>query len=81
MEQWIEQYMIGTCKDCKWWKGESPPWLRLPPDFKQCTNDKKLRENDWMRKEKDNLIHCPMEGEPGFYTGKNFGCIHWEEKK
>lgn len=70
---------MKTCETCKYWvKSKNAVDVR----FKQCVVDK-IQENDCNSNEEiteDMLIYEYYEG-GSFFTGKNFGCVHHEDKK
>jgi len=55
---------IGYCQDCKWW--EDHDW-EDEADKKACNNDSTLYQTN------GGQMHP-------FFTGPEFGCIHWEGK-
>jgi len=71
--------MKKVCKNCKWWKRLEGKIY--PGHTGDCNCEK------WV--EADGYVVCPIDGveywdfegySAGFYTGEDFGCIHWEVK-
>jgi len=70
--------MIGKCSSCKHWE----MFYDDRPGFGACRNNKFKWEVDTYDKplQGDELIYWDDEGlRAGFYTGQDFGCIHFEE--
>jgi hypothetical protein len=62
---------MNTCKTCRWWNADTIP----DTDHRVCKHPKMGCE--W--KEKDTL--ASIWDDIRIFTGPDFGCIHYEEKK
>ena len=65
---------MNTCRNCTFWNNDDTYNCR--GNLLQCTNEK-LREGIEDAK-LDELCYAYYEG-GGFYTGPDFGCVHWEK--
>jgi len=68
---------MGICENCKYWDEENSDYY----GFGNC-NSKKIVNNENPETTEDDMMICfDDEGSVSFQTGRNFGCIHWQEKK
>lgn len=70
-----------TCENCKHWeKFTDSSGLRYYGPFGNCHSPKMVYCERNMPS--DALAYRDYEGyKAGIYTGKDFGCIHWEKKQ
>ena len=75
---------MKLCKDCKHWERANPDHYKTHRDREKilaggwCGNDSKIQE-DYGEYPLDGLSYSYLEG-GSFWTGPNFGCVHWEAK-
>ena len=70
-----------TCQDCRWWVNPPPytPWQDVPPEYGQCIGPhvRYLRDPPT-----DGVSYGDYEGDGAwYYTGPEYGCIHWTPKE
>ena len=68
------------CKDCKHWTTEAP--YQLPNSYKsRMCGSAKLVEEFWDDDEALDMLHYSYAEGGAFYTGPEFGCVHFEGGK
>jgi len=71
-----QQSELKRCSGCKWWNRESRYWRKGPPELHRCNKIESTESEDWPE---DLAFTTPADGcEVEFWTGPEFGCVHWE---
>jgi len=71
---------IGTCKECKWWNGESGDYFGdcKCPKLKSKYADKDVDDAICISADIDNLIESGVMEDYHIGTDPDFGCVHFE---
>lgn len=73
---------LGRCRTCKHWSPENKNYpagdnRRLEGKGGQCGNEKLRESLGPSSYESDALVYPYYEGAETFWTGPDFGCVHW----
>ncbi len=66
------EYEEPLCRNCRFWKENKDE------HFGTCSNEKFVEVSD--RNNGDELLYYKHDSTHKFFTGADFGCIHWKPK-
>jgi hypothetical protein len=73
---------MNTCKECNWWDNEGENEFVTSAHYGSCSCKKFVRGYN-VKREQLPSDGVWLEDDEGwsFYTGPDFGCIHWKAEE